>query len=333
MKKRRLLWADIIRIAAIYLVLSVHSSSLDFNVNTANVINWILFAVAKVCVPLFIMLSGGLLLTKDEPYGLFYKKRASRYLLPWFFWSLVTAGILYLQSGFRINAGFIPILKTSILSFWFLPMLTCLYLLTPSIRKYLKAAKSSDIIIVLVLWFLAVSLLPFTINNPAFPLFIDNSLLTQTIRFFGYYLLGYLITKYEPDKKMDLKTMVFIFLLGLEYVILMTLRSPSGELYFSYHSPGVVLESIGGFLLIKKFIGLYKAKLSKHLKNLIFSLSSASYGIYLSHLAVKNLLIGFPFLTNKFIPSGYVIGLLLFIICFLLISLMRKISLIGKVSG
>lgn len=65
---KRVLWADLVRIVAIYLVLVVHSSSLpQVNLKYLN-IGFVTLAVAMTCVPLFVMVSGALLLPKKETY-------------------------------------------------------------------------------------------------------------------------------------------------------------------------------------------------------------------------------------------------------------------------
>jgi surface polysaccharide O-acyltransferase-like enzyme len=50
--------------------------------NTAN-------SLSRFCVPVFLMLTGALVLAKDYPLGVFFKRRMSRVVLPFLFWSLV----------------------------------------------------------------------------------------------------------------------------------------------------------------------------------------------------------------------------------------------------
>jgi hypothetical protein len=53
MKSNRIIWADIVRVAAIYLVLVVHNTKLETPVNTAGILNIISFIIAK---PVFLFL-------------------------------------------------------------------------------------------------------------------------------------------------------------------------------------------------------------------------------------------------------------------------------------
>ncbi len=335
MKSYRLLWADIIRIIAIYLVLVVHNTRLEIPTNTQNLFTLVSFAVAKTCVPLFIMLSGALLLIKREGYVSFYKKRASRYLIPWLFWSVITAIIFFLKDKTDIYAGFITYFKQGLLSYWFLPMLTCLYLLTPTLRRFLHSLNKSEITYFIILWFLSVSLLPFTINSPAFPLFIDNSLLTQTIRYSGYYLIGYIITIFDIDKRYSSKLFVVGFIAGIGFVILPTLNRLTNTLYFDYHSPGIIIGSVCGYILIKNIMVKFSNILTKSTK-FITVLSQASFGIYLVHLIIKNVAtdyMGISFFANKLFPLNFVNSIALFIISFSVIFILKKLPLLGKIVG
>ena len=87
--KKRLVWADILRIFAIYLVVFVHSTSLQATSFLSVLQLIILFAIAKTCVPLFFMLSGALLLPKVEPTSYFLKKRFLRIFVPYIFWTII----------------------------------------------------------------------------------------------------------------------------------------------------------------------------------------------------------------------------------------------------
>jgi surface polysaccharide O-acyltransferase-like enzyme len=47
------------------------------------------YAFSRIAVPLFFLLSGYLLLQKEEPLGVFFKKRAWKVFLPFIAWSLI----------------------------------------------------------------------------------------------------------------------------------------------------------------------------------------------------------------------------------------------------
>jgi surface polysaccharide O-acyltransferase-like enzyme len=90
---------DLIRTVAIILVVLVHATGFPYHIPgeiTPTVIwNWwtidVYGAVAYLAVPLFIMLSGALLLDParaDESMKVFFKKRFARIGLPMIFWTI-----------------------------------------------------------------------------------------------------------------------------------------------------------------------------------------------------------------------------------------------------
>lgn len=105
-------WVSLARVIAAFAVVILHVSACvfppDLQLGTAN---WWWAngydAATRWAVPVFVMISGGLLLVpgKKESLALFYKKRLSRILVPLIFWS-----ILYLS----LTAD--PLAKPSVLS-------------------------------------------------------------------------------------------------------------------------------------------------------------------------------------------------------------------------
>src|SRR5512136_926111 len=99
---------DLIRTVAILLVIMVHAAIEPHPIvtlmNQAEVIRWFTVntydAFADPSVPLFVMLSGALLLEpgKIEPIRVFLKKRAMRLGLPFIFW-----GAAYFLWRFFVN--------------------------------------------------------------------------------------------------------------------------------------------------------------------------------------------------------------------------------------
>ena len=90
---QRLYSIDVLRIIAGVAVVAIHVSDPLVNLTTlfggiswwvANIVN----SFARISVPLFIILSGSLLIHRYNTYGLveFIKKRLLRILIPLFFW-------------------------------------------------------------------------------------------------------------------------------------------------------------------------------------------------------------------------------------------------------
>src|SRR5512134_1035392 len=96
-KKQFLPWADVIRVVAVFLVVTVHVSGQITNIwgkvpeNDWFIAN-IYGGIARICVPLFFMISGYLLLPRAENLGAFYRKRMPKVVIPFLVWSLIYLG-------------------------------------------------------------------------------------------------------------------------------------------------------------------------------------------------------------------------------------------------
>ena len=89
---------DVIRFVAILVVFSIHCmAGLDAqrDSDTNIFISNLLHAFQGIGVPLFILLSGALLLGKQESPLVFLKKRMVRVLIPFLSWSVILFGIYY----------------------------------------------------------------------------------------------------------------------------------------------------------------------------------------------------------------------------------------------
>lgn len=140
---------DLIRFVAIFMVVCIHSMALvDAARDAGDITAWIVSAMMDIIycgVPLFVMLSGALLLGKDEPMKVFFKKRMSRILIPFLVWSVIVGAILYIQDGGRSIAGYMlyelkGIATTGVHGiYWYVYMTIGLYGLTPVLRHIIHS--------------------------------------------------------------------------------------------------------------------------------------------------------------------------------------------------
>ena len=90
-QKEFLPWADLIRVVATFLVVTVHVSGQITNVwGKVPESHWFIAdiygGIARICVPLFFMISGYLLLPRTESLGTFYRKRMPKVVIPFIAW-------------------------------------------------------------------------------------------------------------------------------------------------------------------------------------------------------------------------------------------------------
>lgn len=327
---KRLLWADIIRLIAIYLVIVVHSTMLTQKISSDSTFSFISFGIAKTCVPLFFMLSGALLLPKEEDEIAFFKKRFGRLFYPWLFWAVIFFLFFFNYSAFSFHE-LITSLKTSLRVFWFIPIIFVLYLLTPSMRVFVQHAKNNHFYFIIILWYLLTSVLPYYRNTLAFPL-PNNSILVQIANFSGYFLLGYiLVTKRVIIQKSISLT---ILLIGILWTIVnafsLSIRETTINLsFFDYSSPNIIVLSVGVFSFLYLYSFSLEERFSEKWKNLLGTISRTILGVYLFHTFMLQ---KFNFINHKlsifsFYPpiDSYLNGFIVLIFSLFFVLSLQKI--------
>lgn len=301
---KRIVWADIARVLAIFFIVEVHTS------NSLSIF-------PRLGVPLFIMLSGMMLLPKNESYSKFWSKRLLRLLRPWVFWSVIVGMIDVLLNKTPLTY-FFSYFKVNFATSWFMPVIFGLYLLTPALRILVKSAKVRDMWFLIVLWFISLSILPFFRNTLAFPLFINNGYVEQLVQLSGYFILGLAIVRQNWWGK---TTNLILIIMGF---LLTALLSASKPVFLSYPAPGIVILACGFFGLLSNFGNYFQKIFSGKPNMFLAAVSKTSLGVYFIHLQIVRLL---P-LKNYF--RGWAGGVFLFCLSFLLILLLQKVPLLKR---
>lgn len=314
-------WVDILRIAACFLVVLSHSCDFfvaRFDENAAEFLSGSAWgSLVRSCVPLFVMISGVLLLPVKEPSGVFYKKRLSKVVWPLVVWSLLTP-LFYLAYGYPegVNPeGMADGQATAyyMMSFplnfnyattplWYLYMLVGLYLFIPIISPWIAQASRKELKTFLYIW-------GFTLFIPFLQLFAPyfgyqgnyghlglfglcdwNPVGTfyYFTGFLGYLVLGHYMTKYPSElswgKTVSRATLLFIAGYCITFI---------GFVQLQKHFPGdyAYLEIIWYFTGINVFMMTYAVfmvlqKIKVERETTVKRLSRAAsltFGIYLCH--------------------------------------------------
>ena len=182
--RERIGWVDLLRVTACFLVVFSHSCDAFVAVFDSDRATFLQGALAgsfvRACVPLFVMMSGVLLLPVRLETGAFYRKRIGRVLLALVFWSLALPVLYYLYMRYvgTSSPSIDPALFTGeatlhkmwtfVFNFcydttplWYLYMLMGLYLIMPLISPWLERASRRDLRTILAIWGVTL-LLPFT---------------------------------------------------------------------------------------------------------------------------------------------------------------------------
>ena len=175
-EKENIGWVDAMRVLACFLVVFSHSCDAfiaQFNNDYGTFLQGCaLGSLVRPCVPLFVMMTGVLLLPLKGTMGEFYSKRLKRIAIPLVFWSLALPVVYYLYLNFIVssNSPFIDMssftwqmtlrkMFTFVFNFnydttplWYLYMLIGLYFIIPIFGTWLKCATRKEIKLFLYLW-------------------------------------------------------------------------------------------------------------------------------------------------------------------------------------
>lgn len=281
-------WLYIARILSTFAVIVLHISAYTVTQAELGSFSWwvgnLYDSSVRWCVPVFIMISGALLLSPErkDSLSVFYKKRMSKILVPLLFWSLLF--ILWGVFKTKFNGeGEGNVLKNIIAGrpyyhLWFLYMIIGLYVFTPLIKILVANTNKSQLLFFALLMFAFCSLSDmhrFSIGSRDF-FFINES-----IYYLPYFICGHLIAKTRTTRTISFY--IFIFIISLFatcaecYFLSSFSGKESGIYFYSYLSVNVIVMSIS-FMQILKFTHLN----ASHHDKLKF-LSDVSLGVYLIH--------------------------------------------------
>lgn len=341
--ENRTMWFDNLRAIAIIGVIGIHVSSAYNELSVTNYNFWItnIFnSLSRFGVPVFVMLSGALLLPKEEPIGLFLKKRLLRIILPLIFWSFAYISnslINDLKKGINLNVEyiarqvFIHFRDGSIPHFWYIYMIIGLYLFIPIIGKWIRNSTENETLYFLVIWFIVL-----IVNQPYISKIKPAIDFSYFSGYLGYLVLGHYLTIKTAGNKHQTNLLAFTLIFtGLTITVLGTFlvqqytKLPGGTFYNPL-SPGILIYSAGIFLWFK-----HKDISSKPLIFVRNTVSKYSYGIFLVHIFILSKLDDFNIRWDFINP---IIGIPFTIIVCLTVStsviyLISKLPLGKYISG
>lgn len=293
--------------------------------------------IARACVPLLFMVSGALLLPRQESLRDFYRKRFQRVIFPFLFWSVLY--LLWNRAGFQ-NYTFFNAVKTIVITIlitpaeyhlWFMYELFGVYMLTPLIRKAVDGKYETILWYFMAIWFIFGPLKRLFQTFVPYDIIFDLGYLTGYI---GYFVLGYLLARIAIKKWM-VWVSAFVYLVSALFTGGITAyyfiyRPGMTEFYQYLLGINILFLSASAYILLKaageKIFSVPRPRLAKW----AVSLTSASFGMYLVHVFVLNFL-----RVNSLGPldgSPWVMipltTILVFIISWVLIAILQKIPIL-----
>lgn len=328
-KREYLPWIDLLRILACFMVLISHSCDAfigTFDGSSTFVTGVFWGSLVRACVPLFAMMSGILLFPVTTDLATFYKKRIKRIVVPLIFWSIILPICFYIylnfiktsnsalidMNNFTIKATLTKIF-TAVFNFnydttplWYIYMLLGLYLIIPIFGVWINHASKKDLKIFLSFWIVSLFIPYIKMLAPAlgFPGNWGNNGIWGVSNwnefgtfyyfsgFLGYIILAYYLLKYPLNWswKKTLSIAIPTFIVGFAITM-------SGFLLIQKYYPADVanLEQVWYFCSINVAMMTFALfivfqKLNIEPSALIKKVSAATFGIFLSHFIIVQML-------------------------------------------
>lgn len=365
-KRENIGWVDLLRVMACFLVVFSHCCDpfvAQFGTNRTAFLSGVLCgSFVRACVPLFVMMTGVLLLPVRREMGAFYKKRIGRIIVPLIFWSIALPMVyfLYMNSGITTHSASLDQstytaqnlwnkLYTFIFNFnydttplWYLYMLVGLYFIIPVFSAWLQGATKKDVRLFLYIWGIALfvpyikmfaPLLGYTGNYGNMGLFGEcdwnvYGTFYYVSGFIGYLVLAYYLVKYPLDWswKKTLGIGIPLFLAG--YAI-----TSIGFLTTQQYFPGnyAYLEIVWYFAGINVFMMTFPVfiivqKIRVPSSRWLSHWASLTFGIYLCHFVIVQM--GYDLITSIIrLPAVLTILLMAcftFLVCSAVVWVMEK---------
>ncbi len=336
-KSIHLVWVDFLRVTATLLVVLAHIGTWGSGPSWAGALY---YALSRNGVPLFFMLSGFLLLLKEEGTLTFLKKRAWKILVPFFAWSIiydVYVNQAMAETGLTVEAilrMFVRILRgPRAPHLWYLYALIGLYLFTPILRLFIAKARRSEVLYYIALWMLAVPVFlivqGFTPIRSGFELYYFSG-------YVGYFLLGLVLARMEVSRRLTwIALALFITGLAITFIVVGFNLFPDLDeaVLRSYFSLNVVVMCVSAFLLLKAL----GEKVSRSAVYVIEVISRSSFGIYLMHWLIVGWLVqiwqqvGFSPATGSSLLVMPLVAIVVFLFSFLITHLLRMIPIVKTI--
>lgn len=366
--KQRIIYLDFLKVIAIFLMVANHCVD---NVTPAeralpwyNLWGSVYNSFTRPAIPLFMMVTGILLLPTKMDMGSFYKKRLSRVLIPFLVWSVLYnlfpwfTGLLNcdpetIHMFFKwadTSQAFGDALRNILMipfnfsafavQMWYVYLLIGIYLYIPVFSAWVEKSDKRSQRIFLAIW--AVSLfVPYLRNYLTENLFGECSwnefgLFYYFAGFSGYMLLGYHLVKYPLQmskvSKYALAAIAFaigyaVTLIGFKNATAVEGQSEAMvELFFTYCSPNVALMTFAIFL-----IGKDLRFENKRVNRFISQFSICTFGIWMCHyFFVGPVFLLFKSCEMPVLLKVFFENILVLLASFALVYLVRSTGTFGK---
>lgn len=298
-KGARILYLDVLRGIACLSVIMIHTSSHYVSENIGSINFWagnIFDGLARVGVPLFVMISGALMLDKDYQFS---TKKLTEHIIKmlvfFVFWSAIYSIVFYIIKPltehnpiniFYTLGSFIK----GYYHLWYVYLIVGLYLIIPLLRLWVNDDNKKYVEYFLILSVIFTFFIPQIIETGCnYSKIFDqlNNIIETKLQlryvggFTAYLILGWYLNNFEIKHK---KALYILGAAGLTASVAGTyiLSKTTGESLQMYDnlSINILLQSVSLFVFVKEKVNNKRTQNSR----IIQSVSRYSLGIYAVHV-------------------------------------------------
>lgn len=340
-KPQNIDWINSLRLIALLAVIVLHVSAIPLGLYGHTPLNtWLAAdfynALVRFAVPVFVMITGALTLHKEYELGSFLKKRLSRVVVPFLFWSLVYVWyswyieILVFTGDTWTDVKLVlhQLKYSASYHLWYVYMLIGLYFFIPVISIFVRHATKRQLEYFLAMWMIAM-----LIAEPGLSRFNPQVDIHYFSGYAGYLVLGHYLTFHvNYSRKLVIGMWVLFFSLLMIIAVatyLLYKYTTFGTLFYEPLGPPIALLAASVFLL-GRFTRLQLPAVMLNTKDFA---CKYNYGIYLSHALVLYFLddpFGITFKLCTPILSIPLTAFIAFVISLLLVWLLSKLPIVGK---
>ena len=350
-----LAFTSYLRVAAIAAVVLIHSlSGMVTNEAIRGSLTWwvgtALNRGVSWCVPLFIMVSGALLLGPHpgEGAGTFYRKRLARIAIP-----LVVAHAGYLAvravldhesltASVVVHDLLTAQVYTALYFFW---IILGLYLVTPLLRQAIGGRSAREVAVVGVvavvwMWMVAASVPVMALTGGA-PTPWEPAALTLWLPYVGYFVLGYALRTVVLDGR-GIAVAVVIFLVADALVLWQYvggLPQPAANILLGggYQGLPVAISTIALFVIGRSVIHPASAFARRELARPMRSLGNLTLGVFMGHLLVMRYAWQIPGLAfsqvKADLPRALLLWAVVLVVTFVGCAAIARIPIVKRLIG
>lgn len=342
--EERRFYLDVLRVISIIFVIVLHAAAQFWYRTNVRSFSWQVMnfydAISRWAVPEFAMISGVLFLNRDLTIRRILQKYVLRIVIAFTFWSAVYALVNHVY-----GVDWKQTVKSFLLGpahFWYLYMIAGMYLILPLLKRIAEDARLTAYYCVLSVVFaffipqsIALMELFSRSGSNVGRMIIGKIQLFFVLGYPFFFLLGYWLDRYEPEK-WQFRVILILGIAGFLSTILFSAltsmyKKTPVDLFFDYFTLNVMPASVLIFVLIKK--RLESSSVGARTRAVFAKLSTWSFGAFLCHVLIQILLNRVLHFHAASLPAVFSVPLLsltVTILSFFISALLHQIPVLKK---